>query len=148
MIANIRDQLSRDEGSSLEAYFDTEGWATVGIGHWLGVKSLSEVPANLLLISQAEELALFNADLAHVNSLLSVYFPWWDQLSTARAGVLQNMGFNLGVQGLIPFKAFMAWMKARNWSAAASDLLTTKVAKQLPERYHRLHQQILTGHWQ
>jgi GH24 family phage-related lysozyme (muramidase) len=150
---DIRQQLARDEGHSLIPYPDSKGWMTIGIGHWLGVKTLEEVPLCFRNgITEQQCIDLFNADETHVEHLLDVYIPQWHTLDGGnspgpRASVLINMGFNLGVPGLAAFHQFLDLMLHQKWDAAAADLLTTKVSHGLPNRYTRLAQQIRTGVW-
>lgn len=145
MITNIEDQLIRDEGKSLVPYLDTTGKWTIGIGHLLG----DQVPPMYTDgISDSLCDQLFQVDLKNVNNLLSVHLPWVNQLSPAVLGVLQNMGFNLGVTGLLSFHEFLGYVQSQWWQKATSDLRTTKVYKQLHNRYERLARQLETGIWQ
>lgn len=152
MITGIEEQLARDEGRKLEPYLDTAGWWSIGIGHNLGTKSIDEMPPQFKDgITDAMCDQLFSADLHHTWDLLDAYCGWWTTLPGGTngpySGVLVNMGFNLGVPGLASFTQFLALMRARDWDGAANDLEMTKVYKQLPERYGRLRQQIITGQW-
>lgn len=144
-IANIRDQLIRDEGWRLTAYQDTRGFWTIGCGHYLG-HSIPEVFAGGIDDGQCN--ALFEADLTHVNSLLTIYLPWWTTIDTVRGAVLQNAAFNLGVAALATFHTFLGLMRAQSWIAAADDLRHTAVYRELPHRYERLATQITSGVFQ
>lgn len=145
-MVDIRSQLIADEGRELVAYQDTRGLWTIGIGHLLG----SAVPPRLSSgITDQECEALFSADMGHVEHLLSVYEPWWLAMaSNARTGVILNMGFNLGVPGLAMFNTFLGLLRAERWEDAATDLRSTHVYAQLPNRYERLAVQIEGGQWQ
>jgi lysozyme len=148
MISNIEDQLRRDEGWELTPYKDTAGFWSIGCGHYLGN---AVPPAFENGISEAQCEMLYTADLHHVWDLLDCYAGWWSNLDGAqgpRSNVLVNMGFNLGVPGLMQFTTFLGFMRARDWVSAAANLAQTKVYSQLPERYGRLRQQITSGQWQ
>lgn len=148
MIAGIRDQLARDEGRSRTPYQDSLGWWSVGVGHCLGTKDKSEVPVAMWAgLGDAQVDALFDEDLRHANALLSLHLPWAATLPEPHLGVLQNMAFNLGTR-LLQFGTFLSLMRARSYDAAAQDLLETAAARELPARYGRLAQQLLTGEWQ
>ncbi len=147
-ITDIASQLARDEGRELKPYKDTKGLWTIGIGHLLG----AQIPPQFVAgITDAQCDDLFSADLHHVYDLMDVYIPWWlsiDGLQGARTGAMLNMAFNLGVMGLSHFTQFLGYMRAKDWVNAAEDLETTAVYKQLPARYGRLREQILSGEWQ
>jgi len=66
---------------------------------------------------------------------------------TSNAGVLENVGFNVGVGGLLAFHRTLSCMEAGDWNGAATNLLQSKAAVQLPARYGRLAQQLTTGVW-
>lgn len=147
----IREQLALDEGREHEIYPDSQGWQTIGIGHNLQTKDRAKIPAQFANgLTDAQINALFEADLAHVVALLAVYIPWWavDGEYGPRAGVLLNMSFNMGVAGLAKFHGFLAFMQGGHWQAAANDLRTTAVFRQLPARYERLARQTESGIWQ
>lgn len=146
---NIRAQLERDEGKKHFAYADSEGWITIGIGHWLGTKDPEAIPnAFKGGITDAQIDLLYGADMSNVCTLLDIYEPWWRATDPIRCqAVLQNMSFNLGPQKLAGFHQFLGLMRAGQWFAAATDLSSTAVYHQLPARYERLRTQILTGEW-
>lgn len=151
MIENIEQQLARDEGRDLKPYQDTKKLWSIGIGHCFETDVFARIPAQFQQgITDEQCDALFLADLNHVLSLLNVYVPWWSTLDGTRgprSGVLINMGFNLGVRGLSKFNDFLGFYRRRQFQQAADDLKTTKVYSELPERYGRLSQQIISGQW-
>lgn len=146
---NIQEQLERDEGREKRPYQDQFGWWTGGIGHNFQTKLLSEVPSQFTPeMSDAQIDGLFQADLNHVNHLLDVYFPWHTTKPDFVIGVLQNMGFNLGVPKLSHFNTFLQYVRDGQFDQAAEDLRHTAVFAELPERYERLAKQLETGEWQ
>ena len=141
-------QLERDEGRRKTPYQDTEGYWSIGIGHCFGSKDYLCVPKQFWNGMSDDDInALFAADFSHMMALLSTYLPWHTTLPDVYVGVLMNMGFNLGVPGLVMFNQFLDFMKAGRFAEAAADLANTKVAHQLPERYGRLCEQLKTGQW-
>lgn len=147
---DIREQLERDEGNRLVMYSDSFGWMSNGIGHNFGTKDPNQVPENMRVISENQRDALFDADLHHTWDLLDIYIPWWAALdgnNGPRSNVIVNGAFNLGIAGLAMFHGFLGFMKNHLWAQAATDLRATLVYRQLPARYERLCQQIITGIW-
>jgi len=134
----IDEQLLRDEGLRCFPYKDMVGKLTIGVGRNLDDDG----------ISRTEALFLLGRDIERISAQLDITFPWTQALDSARRGALINMAFNLGIHGLSDFKEFLSLMQAGKWEDAATDLLGTKVAKQLTSRYARLALQIRTGIWQ
>jgi len=132
------DALLRDEGVRLKPYRDSVGKLTIGIG-----RNLDDVG-----ISLAEARMLLANDLEKVQSQISASLPWVRNLSVARQSVVENMAFNLGVNGLMAFKETLAWMEAGNYSAAADAMLQSVWARQVGIRADRLAAQMRTDEWQ
>lgn len=134
---NIFDQLKRDEGLRLTAYKDSVGVLTVGYGRNLQGRGISQPEAEFLM----------HNDVADVDKHLHDALPWTANLDRIRYAVLLNMGFNMGVDGLLTFRTFLSLMQAGRWDDAATDLVTTKWAQQVGDRARRLEQQLRTGNW-
>lgn len=140
--ANLERQLRLDEGIRYLPYQDTLGLWTVGIGHkvddtWRG-----------RLISYTEVQGLFNFDLVHLERGILGMLPWVNDLDEARQGVLYNMGFNLGVEGLLGFRRTLNYAQARNYEAAALEMAHSQWAVQVGPRANRLELQMRDGIWQ
>ena len=135
----LRDQLIRDEGKRLTPYRDTIGCLTIGVGHNLDAHGISDEVCDLLLTD----------DIARVEAGLRVRLPWAtpDRLGEARYGVLANMGFNLGVAGLMRFRLMLAAVEAGDWTEAAKEMLDSEWARQVGDRAERLAEQMRTGEW-
>ena len=74
--------------------------------------------------------------------------PWFKDLDEARQGVLLNMAFQLGTDGLIGFTATLQLVQQGKYAEAAQEMLRSAWASQTPERAKRMHDQMLTGIWQ
>lgn len=140
MIQNIRDQLARDEGRRRSAYQDSLGLWTVGIGRLIDSRRNGG-------LSDAEIDYLFANDLAEKSAELDAALPWWRSLDDARQGVLLNMAFQLGTQGLLGFPVTLGYIKAHEWEKASAAMLQSTWSKQTPERAKRLSEQMRTGEW-
>ncbi|MFO1465878.1 MAG: hypothetical protein U1F35_05470 [Steroidobacteraceae bacterium] len=126
-------RLQAEEGFRSSAYRDTAGNLTIGYGF--------NIDAG---ISQYCALALMDAQLAEITRSLSGFW-WWAALDDVRASVLLDLGFNLGVNGLLHFPKMLAAVGAKNWKVAHDELLDSAAARSLPQRYQRLAQILLTG---
>ena len=134
---NIVDQLLRDEGERLKMYLDSRGVPTIGVGHNLRDKAISKRASRTIL----------EDDINDATSGLVTALPWVLALDEVRKGALQNMAFNLGVQGLLEFKKALAYMQQGAYQNAAGEFLNSAWAEQVGPRAHRLAQQIASGQW-
>lgn len=136
-----RKQLTRDEGEKLSAYVDTKGYLTIGIGRLIDSRKGGGISAD-------ESAYLFSNDFAGKLAELRKRVPWFDQLDVARQGVLLNMAFQLGVNGLLGFKNTLSMIQRGDFKDAAVEMLDSLWAKQTPERAKRLSIQMESGQWQ
>ena len=136
-----RAQLRRDEGEVLYAYPDSEGYLTIGIGRLLDKRKGGGISAE-------ESAYLFSNDFNSKLGELRRRLPWFDKLDVARQGVLLNMAFQMGVDGLLGFKNTLAMIERGDYKAAAAGMLDSLWARQTPERAQRLSIQMETGQWQ
>lgn len=140
-VTDSYSQLRRDEGEVLHAYQDHLGFWTIGVGILIDSRK-----GGGLLPEESE--FIFNNRLRLINESLSKRIPWISKLDPARRGVLLNMAFQMGVDGLLGFKKTLATVESGRYQKAASEMLGSKWAQQTPARAHRLSQQMRTGEWQ
>ena len=131
----LQAELIRDEALRQRMYVDTVGKHTIGVGHNLDAKP----------ISQRAALVILEDDVADVLAELDAALPWWRELNEVRQRVLINMGFNLGVPGLLAFHNALSAAQAGNYVAAANEMLNSKWATQVGERAQRLAKMMATG---
>jgi lysozyme len=135
---DIIEQLKRDEGVRNFPYTDTVGKLTIGVGHNLTDKGISDNAVNFLL----------QEDIAEVTNQLQSRLPYFEQLDSIRQSVLINMAFNLGFGGLEKFSAMLQYVAQGDWNDAAIEMLDSLWAKQVGARATRLATQMRTGEWQ
>jgi lysozyme len=134
--------LERDEGRVKHVYFDSLGYATIGVGHLVDKRLGGGLPDAIID-------ALLKYDIAEKTAQLVAQFPWAAKLDDARRAVLVSMTFQLGIGGLLGFRNSMQAMQEGNWSGAATRFLQSRVAReQAPQRWQRFAQQIRSGQWQ
>jgi lysozyme len=133
----LKERLSIDEGRRLMPYIDTVGKTTVGVGHNLTDKGISDAVCDRLLQEDVEECVTAASS-----------YPWFGSLDDARQGVVLCMIFNLGPEGFAKFKNTQALIAAHSYSEAADAMLVSKWASQVGIRA-RIYSQIMrTGVWQ
>lgn len=134
-------QLRRDEGEVLHAYQDHLGFWTLGVGRLIDKRKGGG-------ITQSEAAYLLQNDIDKVTSQIMKRIPWAGTLDQARLGVLQNMAFQMGIDGLLKFTTTLKRIQERDYAGASQSMLDSLWAQQTPARAKRLSKQILTGVYQ
>jgi lysozyme len=141
MKAELARQLRGDEGVRSCVYLDSLGLSTIGVGRLVD----SRKPGAGL---RPDEITyLLNNDIDDRIEQLTRRLPWFQDLDDARRGVILNMSFQLGVDGLLGFKNTLALIKDRKYENAAHAMMQSKWATQTPERAARMADQMRTGRW-
>ena len=137
---NVIEQLKVDEGLKLKAYRCTQGVLTIGYGHTGDVHEGDEIT-----LHQAEVILLL--DIEKHKKELDEKLPWVHKLDDARYGVLLNMAFNMGINGLLKFKNTLKNVEAGKYADAGAGMMDSLWAKQVGNRAKRLSMQMITGVW-
>jgi lysozyme len=142
MKTDLIRQLRGDEGVRRCVYKDSLGYDTIGVG--------------FLVDSRRPEAGLRDDEISYIlnnrvddriNALHSS-LTWFDSLDDARKGVLLNMAYQMGVDGLLAFKNTLSAVAGGRYDEAAFDMMQSKWAQQTPERAKRLAEQMRSGLWQ
>jgi len=142
MIDELVRQLRIDEGVRRQAYRDSLGLLTIGVGRLIDPTK----PGCGLRDSEID--VLLANDVADRVDALTKALPWFTELDEARQGVLLNMAFQMGTAGLLAFTTTLGLVRAGRYDEAADAMLKSKWATQTPNRAGRLAQQMRTGEWQ
>jgi lysozyme len=129
----VVDRLKGDEGWSATPYKDSLGVWTIGYG------------TNITKISEEEGLLLLHSRLLGAEADLEANLPWVKDLDDARAGVLLNMCYNMGIGTLLTFTKTLAAVQRGDWAAAKVGMLGSLWAQQVGPRATRLAEIMLTG---
>ncbi|SHN39985.1 glycoside hydrolase family protein [Rhizobacter sp. OV335] len=141
MIDELTVQLRRDEDEVLHEYKDSLGYSTIGVGRLIDKRKGGG-------ITREESAYLLRNDIEKVRRQLQERAPWTAALSEPRLGVLLNMAFQMGIDGLMAFENTLVMIEQREWEKAAKAMLQSKWAGQTPERARRLAEQMRTDAWQ
>ncbi len=131
------EDLKRDEGFSARAYQDTRGIWTIGYGHARAQPGWVWTPA--------EAAAQLAEDVAGAEARLDRDLAWWRTLDEVRQDALADMAFNLGVNGVLEFRHFLAALEAGDWVHASAQMLLSDWAAEVGDRAMRLAHMIRTG---
>lgn len=131
----LEQQLTVDEGKRNKMYFDSKNIPTIGIGHNLRDRPISDRAIRVIF---EDDVATAADDARHL-------FPTFDTLSEARQAVLVNMSFNLGLTRLAAFSKLRAAVSAGDFAGAAAEMLNSSWAAQVGARAQRLSKAMQEG---
>lgn len=135
------DKLERllvlHEANKRYPYRCTAGKLTIGIG--FNLDDVGLYPEEITFI--------FKNRISLVRKRLEKELPWFDSLDEVRQAVLLDMGYNLGVDGLLAFKRTLGSVRRGDYSLAAVQMLESKWARQVGNRAKRLSTMMETGEW-
>jgi lysozyme len=137
-MTKLLQQIKLHEGLRLKPYRCTSDKLSIGFGRNLEDKGITQEEAEYLLSN----------DILAVQAVIWKVIPAYDKLNDARKGVLVNMAFNLGVNGLLKFKKMIAAISDGYFELAASEMLDSNWANQVGNRALELAEQMKTGEWQ
>ena len=137
-IEKLRKQLEIDEGIVHEIYLDHLGLATFGIGH-LVIDSDPEYGAEVgTAVAESRCIEVFNQDVEIVLSDCKILYPDFDELPEEVQQIIANMMFNMGRPRLSKFKGMKRGVDARDWNAAADEMVDSAWYRQVTNRAERL----------
>ena len=134
-ILALRSALRLDEGVRMRAYQDSVGVWTIGVGHNLQDRPVSQAVVDMILQDDIDA-AVGDLD-AHVS--------WWRNLNDVRQNVMVNLCFNMGMARLLTFHKFLSAAQTGEWATAKAELLNSLWASQVGARAVRLANEFETG---
>lgn len=141
MRSELTRQLRGDEGVKATVYKDHLGYDTIGVGRLVDSRKTGAG-----LRSHEIDFLLQNDINDRIDQLMR-RLPWFQNLDDARKGVLLNMSFQMGVDGLLGFKNTLAMIERGDYARASEGMLQSLWARQTPERAKRMADQMKTGEW-
>ena len=134
-MTDLEREVASDEGFMPIPYRCTSG--KLSIGHGTNIQDG---------ITREEALLLMRHRLGKVVDALESRLPFWTRLTDERRRVLANMGYQLGIAGLIGFKRMLAALERGDYDGAAREMLDSKWAKlDTPGRAGRLAERMRRG---
>ena len=147
-LEKLKEQLTLEEGLRLNAYLDSVGILTVGIGHncradpVLGVDKVGDT----ITVETCHELFMRDLDEKAINEL-DRELSWWRDLDDVRQNVMVDMAFNMGITVLLTFNNTLKAIEEGRWMDAAEGMRKSRWAKQVGARAVRLEKMMETGEW-
>ena len=141
-IDQLREELKVDEGVKYEIYLDHLGLATFGIGH-LVLNSDPEYGQEVgTPVSEDRVNECFASDVEVVLSECTQLYPDFNGLPEEVQLIIANMMFNMGRPRLSKFKGMKRGVDARDWNAAADEMVDSQWYRQVTNRADRLVQRM------
>ena len=138
----LREELKEDEGCVYEVYNDHLGYATFGIGHLI-LDSDPEHGAEIgTAVSESRVIEAFQSDIVGVLSDCETLYDDFEDLPEEAQRIIANMMFNMGRPRLSKFKGMKRGVDARDWNAAADEMVDSRWYKQVTNRAERLVQRM------
>jgi lysozyme len=139
VLAAADPYIKSHEGFRPRAYLDTQGVPTIAWGRADRGVTLG------MVCTVAEGNAWFDTHLVGQLAQMDHGLPWWRDLDLPRATVLCDMGYELGVPGLLGFPTTLGYVMNHQFQLAAGAMATSKWAKQVPNREAQDARIMLTG---
>ena len=137
---------AHDEGKRLRVYDDAtgdmmqpgdelKGNPTIGFGINIGMNAgmLDDECVFLTLY----RLSLIRTELSRL--------PFWQNIGDARQAILCDLRYNLGKADFYEFHQMLNALNEGDFVEAAVQIMTSKAARELPQRYTALHDMMLSG---
>lgn len=130
----VKQSIKDDEALRLKMYRDSEGIETIGYGHNLRDKPISERAADMIFDDDFRDAVVG----AHK-------VPEYHALCSARKAVIVEMVYNLGLPRFMGFVKTRKNIAEGNFDRAAIEMLDSKWATQVKGRAKRLARIMQTG---
>ena len=136
------EEIKRDEGVKYEVYLDHLGLPTCGIGHLIKEDDPEHGLEVGTEIGEERVNELFAKDLeTTIDECKKLYYDF-DVLPVKAQHIIANMMFNMGRPRLSRFHKMKRAVDNREWEEAATQMLDSRWANQVPNRANRLIQEM------
>jgi lysozyme len=141
-IEKLREQIAYDEGIEHKIYLDHLGLPTFGIGHLIRESDPEHGSEVGTLVSEDRVNEAFESDIQTVLSDCNKLYSDFEDLPEEAQLIIANMMFNLGYPRLSKFKGMKQGVDARDWNAAADEMVDSRWYHQVTNRAERLVQRM------
>jgi len=126
-LANMKQELERDEKFKRKIYQCTAGKNTIGIGRNLDDVGIRRDEAEYMLVNDIKEAESY-----------AMKYPWYINLDATRKRAIVNMMFNLGPSRFKGFKNAIKAMSVGDHVTAAAEFKDSRWYKQVGVRAKRV----------
>src|SRR6056297_1091636 len=129
--SQVAADLKKDEGWQATVYEDHLGYKTIGFGFLIDERRSGGMPKEI------GEIWL-NYNIDNLQRSLRNALPNWDRYPDGIQRALLNMGYQLGLRGLLGFENMLRHIDAGHYAYAAAEALNSRWAEQTPKRAGRV----------
>ena len=137
-LRKLRAQLAIDEGVKYEVYKDHLGYATFGIGHLITAHDPENGWSVGTDVDEDRVIQAFESDCETVLSDCNILYEDFGDLPEEAQQIIANMMFNMGRTRLSKFRGMKRGVDARDWDAAADEMVDSAWYRQVTNRAERL----------
>ena len=137
-LEKLREELEIDEGCKYEIYLDHLGYPTFGIGHLVTESDPEHGGEVGTSVSEDRVIEAFETDVETVLSDCERLYVQFEHLPEEVQLIVANMMFNMGRPRLSKFKGMKRGVDARDWNAAADEMVDSAWYRQVTNRAERL----------
>jgi GH24 family phage-related lysozyme (muramidase) len=137
-LRKLRAQLAIDEGVKYEVYKDHLGYATFGIGHLITAHDPENGWSVGTDVDEDRVIQAFESDCETVLSDCNILYEDFGDLPEEAQQIIANMMFNMGRTRLSKFRGMKRGVDARDWDAAADEMVDSAWYRQVTNRADRL----------
>jgi lysozyme len=134
----LRKQLEIDEGVKYEIYKDHLGYPTFGVGHLILETDPEYGSEDGTAVSESRVVEAFEQDCENVLRDCHILYEDFDDLPEEAQQIIANMMFNMGRPRLSKFKGMKRGVDAKDWNAAADEMVDSAWYRQVTNRAERL----------
>jgi lysozyme len=138
----LREEIAYDEGVKHEIYLDHLGLPTFGIGHLVIESDPEHGEPVETPVSEDRVAEAFNSDVETVLDDCGKLYDDFEELPEEVQLIIANMMFNMGRPRLSKFKGMKRGVDARDWNAAADEMVDSAWYRQVTNRAERLVQRM------
>ena len=143
-LQRLQEELEYDEGVKYEIYLDHLGLPTFGIGHLVTENDPEHGEEVGTAVSEDRVSEAFEQDIQTTMSECQVLYEDFDDLPEEVQLIIANMMFNMGRPRLSQFKGMKRGVDARDWNAAADEMVDSRWYRQVTNRADRLVERMRT----
>ena len=141
-LESLKKQLEIDEGVKYDIYNDHLGYPTFGIGHLVTKTDPESGQSVGTTVSNKRVTQAFESDVVSVIEDCNKLYNDFDELPEEVQQIIANMMFNMGRTRLSKFRGMKRGVDARDWNAAADEMVDSKWYRQVTNRANRLVQRM------
>lgn len=148
LVTHLEAELQVEEGNKNVIYDDATGKPFLK-GMTLQGNISVGIGLNLMIPFDSAELAFIETNRINKARAQLAAYPWYSAQDEVRQVALADLTFNLGISGLLRWPKFLAYMLAKDYPAAMSEIKSNTVwlSEVHLVRANRIEQEILTGQW-